>query len=81
MRRQLIATPFRVRSEAQAIIAELRSDLYPTIAKELRDQYRGIWKIKVDGWRIFYEVREAEQRVIVIAVKRRTPDTYISLFS
>jgi mRNA-degrading endonuclease RelE of RelBE toxin-antitoxin system len=51
------------------------------LAEELRYQYRGIWKIKIDGWRIFYRVDEVEKVVTVIAVKRRNPNTYTSIFS
>jgi mRNA-degrading endonuclease RelE of RelBE toxin-antitoxin system len=49
------------------------------LTEELRDQYRGIWKIKIDGWRIFYRVNEVEKVVTVIAIKRR--NTYTSIFS
>ncbi len=80
VRRQLLAAPSRVQIEAKTIIAELRDDPYPMIAEELRDQYKGIWKIKVDGWRIFYEVKELDRQVIVLAVKRRTPNTYNNIF-
>lgn len=81
VRRQLRQVPDRIASEVQAIILALQDDPYPLNAEELRDQYQGIWKIKIDGWRIFYRVNEAELLVTVIAVKPRDRNTYISLFS
>lgn len=81
VRRQLRQVPDRIAGEVQAIILALQDDPYPPNAEELLDQYKGIWKIKIDGWRIFYRVNEAEKVVTVIAVKPRDRNTYISLFS
>jgi mRNA-degrading endonuclease RelE of RelBE toxin-antitoxin system len=81
VRRQLRQVPDRIAQEVHEIILALQDDPYPPNAEELRDQYRGIWKIKIDGWRIFYRVNEADQLVTVIAVKRRDRHTYTSLFS
>lgn len=81
VRRQLRQVPDRILGEVQAMILGLQEDPYPLNAEELRDQYQGIWKIKIDGWRIFYRVDEADQIVTVIAVKPRDRNTYVSLFS
>jgi mRNA-degrading endonuclease RelE of RelBE toxin-antitoxin system len=79
VRRQLRQLPSRIQREAAQIILDLPSDPYPPTAEGLRDQYAGILKIQVDGWRIFYRVNEQDKIVTVIAVKRRTRDTYRSI--
>lgn len=79
--RQLKALPGRIQQEAYRAIADLESDPYPPDAEELRDHYRGIWKIKIDGWRILYRVSEADHVVTIITVKRRDRNTYTRLFS
>lgn len=61
-------------------IDDLIYDPYPPQAEELCDHDRGIYKIKNDGWRIFYTVDEADKSIFLVSVKRRTPDTYTSLF-
>jgi mRNA-degrading endonuclease RelE of RelBE toxin-antitoxin system len=72
--------PARIKHEVIAIIDDLVHDPYPPQAEELRDHYSGIYKIKVDGWRIFYRVYEIDKTVFLVSIKRRTPDTYTSLF-
>lgn len=76
VKRQLRLVPDRIiKDVAQALLA-LIDDPYPPNAEELRDQYKGTWKIKIDGWRIFYRVHEQDRIVTVISVKRRDKDTY-----
>lgn len=74
--RRLRQTNEHIAGSVEEALADLRFDPYPPTAEELRDQYTGIWKIKVDGWRVFYEVDEQDKVVIVAAVKRRDRDTY-----
>lgn len=81
VRTQLRQVPNRIRQDVNTIINELQDEPYPLNAEELRDHYQGIWKIKIDGWRIFYRVDEAEQTVTIIAIKRRDRNTYTSIFS
>jgi addiction module RelE/StbE family toxin len=81
IREQLRTLPGRIQEETTQAILNLRDEPYPPDAEELRDHYRGIWKIKIDGWRILYQVDEKALTVTVIAVKRRDPNTYVSLFS
>lgn len=80
-RRQLRSLPNRIRAETARLILELRFDPHPDVAEPLRDQYAGILKIKVDSWRIFYTVDDSTATVRIINIKRRNPDTYISLYS
>ncbi len=72
--------PARIKSDLIAAIDDLAHDPYPPQAEELRDHYQGIYKIKIDGWCIFYRVNETDKTVFLVSIKRRTPDTYTSLF-
>ncbi|MFN8490006.1 MAG: type II toxin-antitoxin system mRNA interferase toxin, RelE/StbE family [Caldilineaceae bacterium] len=76
VKKQLRLVPERIAKDVAQTILDLAYDPYPPIADELRDQYKGTWKIKIDGWRIFYRVNEQDKVVTVISVKRRDKDTY-----
>jgi mRNA-degrading endonuclease RelE of RelBE toxin-antitoxin system len=80
LRADLRLVPPRIRADVIAIIDDLVYDPYPPTTEELRDHYQGIYKIKVDGWRIFYTVNESDKTIFIVRIKRRTPDTYNSLF-
>lgn len=69
----------RLARVVEEIVADLKHDPYPPTAEELRDHYAGTWKIKVDGWRIFYDVNEQDRVVNIINIKRRDRDTYRKL--
>lgn len=69
----------RLAREVESILLDLAYDPYPPTAEELRDNYAGIWKIKVDGWRILYQVDEQDRVVKIVNVKRRDRDTYRKL--
>jgi mRNA interferase RelE/StbE len=79
--RQLKTLPGRIQQEVNRALGDLAFDPYAPDAEELRDHYRGLWKIKVDGWRILYRVNEADRVVTVITVKRRDRNTYTRIFS
>lgn len=79
VKRQLRAVPDRIKADVAQAILDLRSDPYPPTAEELRDQYAGIYKIKLDGWRVFYKVDESDRVVTVLAIKRRDRYTYRSI--
>lgn len=81
VQRQLNHLPGRIQQEVIEIILELAYDPFPPSAEELRDHYQGIYKIKVEGWRIFYRVDIDERTVDVINIKRRTPNTYTSIYT
>ena len=81
VRRQLRDLPHRIRDEVPQLILDLQHDPYPPGSELLRDQYQDIYKIKIDGWRIFYRVDEQDRTIDIVSVKRRTPNTYTSLFS
>lgn len=81
VQRQLHNLPGRIQQEVIDIILDLADEPFPLTAEELRDHYQGIYKIKVDGWRIFYRVDVDAYTVDIINIKRRTPNTYTSIYT
>jgi mRNA-degrading endonuclease RelE of RelBE toxin-antitoxin system len=77
--RQLRQTNERLYREVEDILAGLKSDPYPPIAEELRDNLAGTWRIKFDGWRFMYEVNEQDRIIVIIKIARRDRDTYRKL--
>ena len=63
------------------MLADLPDAPYPTYAEQLRSPYEMIWKIRIDGWRVFYRVNEVDKVITVLAIKRRDRNTYTRLFS
>jgi addiction module RelE/StbE family toxin len=76
VKQQMRLVPERIAKDVAKVILDLADDPYPPNAEELRDQYTKTWKIKIDGWRIFYRVNEQDKIVTIIAVKQRNRDTY-----
>ena len=72
--------PPKLKRQVSEEILDLQDEPRPDGAEELRDHYAGIWKIKVDGWRIFYQIFEEEQTVMILGIKRRTAQTYTSMY-
>ena len=81
VRSQIRQIPNQIGFECLQAILSLSKDPYPPNAEELPAPYKNIWKIKLDGWRILYEVIEEDQVVTIIAVKRHDRSTYLNLFS
>ncbi len=68
-KKQLRLVPERIEKDVAQAILDLIDEPYPPNAEELRNQYTRTWKIKIDGWRIFYRVNEQDKIVVVISVK------------
>ena len=71
----------RLGDEIAETLLDLRDDPYPLYSKGL-EPGRELHKIRViyvDGWRVVYQVEEDDQTVIVLAIKKRNPDTYLNL--
>ncbi|MEZ4727394.1 MAG: type II toxin-antitoxin system RelE/ParE family toxin [Caldilineaceae bacterium] len=81
VQRQLRNLPGRIQQETTQIILALQDEPFPPNSEELRDHYQGIYKIKVDGWRIFYRVDRDEQTIGIVNLKRRTPNPYTSIYT
>lgn len=78
-RRQLKAVlPDQLRTEMVQAILDLRDDPKPAnseLQRELQDRYR----LKIDGWRVFYKIDDKDQVVTVLEVWVRNRNTYLNV--
>ena len=75
--RAIRQAPAGLSREAMEIVTDLRADPRPDYSKPLQRELEGLRTIRVDGWRIVYQVKE--ETVTVLAFKRRNPDTYLNM--
>ncbi|HJW89025.1 MAG TPA: type II toxin-antitoxin system RelE/ParE family toxin [Anaerolineales bacterium] len=68
--------PGNLRQRARRMIDGLANEPRPTNAKELRDE-PGLYRMRLDGWRIIYQVDDETQGVFVLTIRRKVgPETY-----
>ena len=70
--------PARLSKDVLEIILDLQEEPRPPDSKALGRELAGLRRIQVDGWRIIYQVKN--DKVIIVAVKPRTADTYTNLW-
>lgn len=71
--------PGHIRQRVKRMIADLADDPYPAYAEELHNALAGLYKIKVENYRILYEVFDDIIVVEIVRVARRGPNTYSGL--
>jgi mRNA-degrading endonuclease RelE of RelBE toxin-antitoxin system len=77
VRRAIRTLPGFYRQQVKRIVAGLADDPFPASAEALRDPIPSGYKIPVSGWRIIYQVDEADLCVYVLDIRRKTgPETY-----
>lgn len=71
--------PTYFRNRIRAAIDALQEDARPLKSKELRD-LPGIRRIRLDIWRIIYNIDDENAEILIIRIKRKTgPETYENL--
>ena len=66
----------RLRSDASAIILDLRDEPRPSDALAMVDEYVGFYRIRFNNHRIIYTVDDDTATVTIWAVKPRDRQTY-----
>jgi mRNA interferase RelE/StbE len=61
------------------IIAQLAINPRPVEAKALEDELAGLYRIRVDDYRIIYKIFDDIVVVEIVRVARRGPNTYVGL--
>ncbi|RIK44261.1 MAG: hypothetical protein DCC55_02820 [Chloroflexi bacterium] len=70
--------PERLRRELVQAMLDLRDEPRPQnseLQRELQDRYR----LKIDGWRVFYMINDRDRIVTVLEVRPRNRNTYLSV--
>lgn len=78
-RRKLRDLPPALRREIVALVLSLPEDPYALESEPLERELSHLRKIKVNGWRIIYQVKEADQVVVIRDIRPRDPNTYLNL--
>ena len=79
LNQQIDRLPGNVRQRVRRTIASLVFEPRPENAEELAEELTGLWRIKLDDYRIIYSIDEDAITVEVIRVAKRTPRTYAGL--
>ncbi len=58
---------------------DLRFDPYPLYSAPLHRELAGHRKVRFDGWRILYSVREDDLQVIIWDIRPRNARTYLNV--
>jgi mRNA interferase RelE/StbE len=72
------ALPGHMRQRVRRAIDSLAEDARPADSKQLEwlDWRDGLWRVRLDRWRILYLVDDTDRLIDVIAVRRRPPYDY-----
>jgi mRNA-degrading endonuclease RelE of RelBE toxin-antitoxin system len=80
VRRALHRLPGNYRQRFRRILEKLPDDPYPAGSVPLRHSVPGGRKMRLDQWRLIYQVDEQAQILYVLAIRRKTgPETYQDL--
>lgn len=71
--------PRRIRLEVLEAIQDLQRDPFPADAQPLARELTGIYRIRIDGWRLIYSVNEDDRIVFIRDVRQRNANTYLNL--
>ena len=73
-----LVLPEQLRMEIVQEVLHLRDDPRPANS-ELQRELQGRFRLKIDGWRVFYKVDEHDRVVTVLEVRPRNCRTYLNV--
>ena len=79
VRQEIERLPGNIRQRVKRTIAGLAFEPRPENASELEEELAGVWRIKLEDYRIIYSIDEDVVTVEVVRVGKRTPMTYAGL--
>ncbi|MBV7334645.1 type II toxin-antitoxin system RelE/ParE family toxin [Chloroflexi bacterium TSY] len=79
IRRLLRSLPTRLRREIVEVIQDLCEDPRPVDSEPLFRELTGLYRIRVDGWRVIYSIDEEDKVVKIETVRPRDENTYLNL--
>ena len=78
-KKEISRLPDPVRDEVRQAIRELKVSPRPLGSEPLLRELRGRHKLKVDGYRIIYSIKEDDQMVVILTIRPRTRRTYLNV--
>jgi mRNA interferase RelE/StbE len=79
VQRAIAQLPGHIRPRVKRMIAALADEPRPANAEELQNALAGMYRIKIENYRIIYEVFDDIVVIEILRVARRGPNTYIGL--
>ena len=74
--------PDGLRLEIVEVILNLRDDPRPPnseLQRELQRELHGRYRLKIEGWRVFFKVEDQDRVVTVLELRRRNRNTYLNV--
>jgi mRNA interferase RelE/StbE len=70
--------PANIRQRVRTAIRELADNPHPSQSKRLDfPEFEGeLWRLRLDNWRIIYQITEVDNAIDVLAVRKRPPYDY-----
>jgi len=78
-KKEISRLPDPARNEVRQAIRELKVDPRPYGSEALLRELRGRRKLRIDGYRIIYSIREDDKIVVILTVRSRNPRTYLNV--
>jgi mRNA-degrading endonuclease RelE of RelBE toxin-antitoxin system len=69
--------PDRLRAEIVQAVLDLRDEPSPPNS-ELQRELQGRYRLKINGWRVFYKIDDHDKIVTVLEVRPRNRNTYLN---
>lgn len=79
VRRTLRELPVRLRNDILDILLDLRDEPQPPDSQPLQRELSGLYRIRVDGWRIIYAIDVDTQTIRIESIRPRNEQTYLNL--
>lgn len=70
--------PERLRTEIVQAMLDLRDEPRPPNSELQREPQR-CYRLKIDGWRVFYKIDDKDKVVTVLEVRPRNRNTYLNV--
>ena len=77
--REVDRLPGNVRQRIRRTLADLTREPRPRAARPLTGELAGLWRLRLEDYRIIYAIDDDEVVVTVVSVARRSPTTYAGL--
>ncbi len=73
-----LVLPDHLRAEIVQAMLDLRNEPRPPNC-ELQRELQGRYRLKINGWRVFYKIDEADKVVTVLEVRPRNRNNYLNV--
>lgn len=73
-----LVLPDHLRAEIVQAMLDLRDEPRPPNS-ELQRELQGRYRLKINGWRVFYKIDDVDKVVTVLEVRARNRNTYLNV--